>query len=77
MMDIGGNDTIEIIDLCTPNSDTKEIFVMPVVIPSAATSSMNNEWFPKLGHRLSVLPLFPTSHDQNQDYLLSANVPCL
>ncbi|CAF4425087.1 unnamed protein product, partial [Adineta steineri] len=62
------NETTEIIDLCTPTMDTNS---------TASPSLTHVQQFPNLEHRLSILASFPFHQEQQQGFLLFANIPCM
>ncbi|CAF1382717.1 unnamed protein product [Rotaria sordida] len=74
-IDVNINETVEVIDLCTPNIDINDISIVPVVLQNTSISNIMIERFPNIQRLLSILPWFPTNNTQNQGYPLLANIP--
>ncbi|CAF3934669.1 unnamed protein product, partial [Rotaria sordida] len=74
-MDMDIIETVEIIDLCTPNFNTDEIILSPIVVHETIDLSKINERFPNIQRRLPVLPWFPTNNKQQNGYPLMSNIP--
>ena len=73
-MDTHASETIEIIDLCTPDVESHDAFAIPVDRQSVWGSTILSERFANIGRRLSILPMYPTSDTQNQDHSLLPNI---
>ncbi|CAF4052343.1 unnamed protein product [Adineta steineri] len=66
---------MEILDLSTRNVDSHDASVVSKDISSISTSLLTDEKFLNLNHRLSILPLYPTSNTQAQSHPLLTNIP--
>lgn len=78
-MDIGSNEQVEIVDLCTPKLEMSDLAAtLPVVIPKQESSSTFDgiERCLKFDPRLCILPLYPMSDLLEQQYPLLPNIPC-
>ncbi|CAF1439543.1 unnamed protein product [Rotaria sordida] len=69
------NQTIEIIDLCTPTMDSHDSSFEQHTIQFVSPSKIIVDRFPTLEYRLSILPWFPFNEQQEQGYPLFVNIP--
>ena len=71
------NEMPEIIDLCTPNSDSVEPMDTPIIVQTKPiASTITVERISTLDQRLSILPLYPTNDlEDPMKYPLLANLP--
>ena len=65
---IGCNEKVEIIDICTPNMDVNDNVIK-------STSTTIDDRFPNLRRRLSILPCYPTNNKHGQGDPLLPNIP--
>ena len=77
-MDTGASDRPELIDLCTPDTESTEVTEQYIVaVPGKElVSTVSFERLSNLDQRLKILPLYPTSDRQDQiKYPLLPNLP--
>ena len=75
-MDTDTSDRPELIDLCTPNTESTEVTELHVVTSKGLVSTVSFERLSNLDQRLTILPLYPTSDRQDQTkYPLLPNLP--
>lgn len=69
--------SIPIIDLCTPNMEVNEIVITSVIETKSLTSHMTIERFPNLRCLWPILACYPSSENKHEHgEPLLANIPC-